>query len=365
MDAVDDLPDGGRVGKPGGDERRAVVLEVVVDGRVLMRDGRLLTVDEPALLAEAEALLAEARDFAAHFVDQLRTEWCARMDDRFSDDVMLVVSELITNADRHSNGPYILELEGTRTSVTVAVYDSSDALPALPVCDHYAGVEPRMLRLAPLSLGGKPARTAGKIAAVLAVCLPVLVAGMATPSTADSGRYLLEVTANTSAERTQIAKIGVDVLGAVPRIPGDGAGPLRIGVVCHPTYGGSGAVAAELGLAMAARGHTVHFFSHSLPFRVPESHPGIVFHEVQVIAYPLFKYPPYALALATKLTEPLERSVFTGIRMLMFSTTVQPMMRPEPRSTTGLMIFVKTMRPHVLERNVTRSLSVMGRMPSP
>jgi hypothetical protein len=57
-------------------------------------------------------------------------------------------------------------------------------------------------------------KSRGKIAAVLAVCLPVLVAGMATPSTADSGRYLLEVTANTSAERTQIAQIGVDVLGA-------------------------------------------------------------------------------------------------------------------------------------------------------
>jgi carboxypeptidase T len=57
-------------------------------------------------------------------------------------------------------------------------------------------------------------KSRGKIAAVLAICLPVLVAGMATPSTADSGRYLLEVTANTSAERTQIAQIGVDVLGA-------------------------------------------------------------------------------------------------------------------------------------------------------
>ncbi|MFJ4692201.1 ATP-binding protein [Streptomyces sp. NPDC088766] len=73
--------------------------------------------------------IAEARDFAADFVDQLRTEWCAVMDDRFGHDVMLVVSELVTNADRHSNGPYILELEGTDTSVTVAVYDSSDRLP--------------------------------------------------------------------------------------------------------------------------------------------------------------------------------------------------------------------------------------------
>ncbi|MEU9311821.1 ATP-binding protein [Streptomyces sp. NPDC048256] len=73
--------------------------------------------------------IAEARAFAAHFVDQLRTEWCATIGDRASGEVLLVVSELITNADRHSNGPYILELEGTESSVTVCVYDSSDALP--------------------------------------------------------------------------------------------------------------------------------------------------------------------------------------------------------------------------------------------
>ncbi|MFF6805435.1 ATP-binding protein [Streptomyces sp. NPDC012616] len=73
--------------------------------------------------------IAEARAFAAHFVDQLRTEWCATVGDRVRGDVMLVVSELVTNADRHSNGPYILELEGTGSSVTVSVYDSSDALP--------------------------------------------------------------------------------------------------------------------------------------------------------------------------------------------------------------------------------------------
>ncbi|MGW2717572.1 ATP-binding protein [Streptomyces sp. NPDC001492] len=73
--------------------------------------------------------IAEARSFAAHFVGRLRTEWCARIDDRAEDEVLLVVSELVTNADRHSNGPYILELEGTDTAVTVSVYDSSAALP--------------------------------------------------------------------------------------------------------------------------------------------------------------------------------------------------------------------------------------------
>ncbi|MFF8481539.1 ATP-binding protein [Streptomyces antibioticus] len=73
--------------------------------------------------------IAEARGFAARFVEQLRTEWCARIGDRESGAVLLVVSELVTNADRHSNGPYILELEGTAESVMVCVYDSSDALP--------------------------------------------------------------------------------------------------------------------------------------------------------------------------------------------------------------------------------------------
>ncbi|MGW2613674.1 ATP-binding protein [Streptomyces sp. NPDC001500] len=73
--------------------------------------------------------IAEARAFASHFVEQLRTEWCATAGDRVTGEVMLVVSELVTNADRHSNGPYILELEGTDSSVTVCVYDSSDALP--------------------------------------------------------------------------------------------------------------------------------------------------------------------------------------------------------------------------------------------
>ncbi|MCH5672109.1 ATP-binding protein [Streptomyces gilvus] len=73
--------------------------------------------------------IAEARAFAAHFVGRLRTEWCARIGSRAEQDVLLVVSELVTNADRHSNGPYILELEGTDTLVTVCVCDSSAALP--------------------------------------------------------------------------------------------------------------------------------------------------------------------------------------------------------------------------------------------
>ncbi|MFI1760515.1 ATP-binding protein [Streptomyces sp. NPDC020800] len=73
--------------------------------------------------------IAEARAFAARFLQRLRTEWCAVIDSRADGELLLVVSELVTNADQHSSGPYILELEGTDNAVTVAVYDSSVALP--------------------------------------------------------------------------------------------------------------------------------------------------------------------------------------------------------------------------------------------
>ncbi len=78
---------------------------------------------------------------------------------------------------------------------------------------------------------------------------------------------------------------------------------MKIGIVCHPTYGGSGVVATELGIALAAREHEVHFISHALPFRLPPVHPNTWFHKVDVTNYPLFTYPPYTLALACKIDE--------------------------------------------------------------
>ncbi|ANP52776.1 anti-sigma regulatory factor (Ser/Thr protein kinase) [Streptomyces griseochromogenes] len=75
--------------------------------------------------------IAEARAFAARFLQRLRTEWCAVVDGRTDGEVLLLVSELVTNADRHSSGPYVLELEGTDSAVTVAVTDGSVALPRL------------------------------------------------------------------------------------------------------------------------------------------------------------------------------------------------------------------------------------------
>jgi L-malate glycosyltransferase len=74
---------------------------------------------------------------------------------------------------------------------------------------------------------------------------------------------------------------------------------MRIGITCYPTYGGSGVVATELGLELAARGHDIHFISYAMPVRITEASGHIHFHEVEMMNYPLFDHPPYTLALAT------------------------------------------------------------------
>ena len=81
---------------------------------------------------------------------------------------------------------------------------------------------------------------------------------------------------------------------------------MRIGITCYPTYGGSGVVATELGMELAARGHDVHFISYAPPIRMPLNDPRIRFHEVEVSTYPLFDHPPYTLVLATKMLEVFE-----------------------------------------------------------
>jgi N-acetyl-alpha-D-glucosaminyl L-malate synthase BshA len=78
---------------------------------------------------------------------------------------------------------------------------------------------------------------------------------------------------------------------------------MKIGITCYPTYGGSGVVATELGLELAERGHEIHFISYAQPIRLSEPHPNIHYHEVEVSRYPLFDYPPYDLALATRMAE--------------------------------------------------------------
>ena len=78
---------------------------------------------------------------------------------------------------------------------------------------------------------------------------------------------------------------------------------MKIGITCYPTYGGSGAVATELGIALAGRGHEIHFITYRQPFRLPSFLPNVFFHEVNVGRYPLFEYPPYDLALAVRMHE--------------------------------------------------------------
>ncbi|MGB5105858.1 MAG: N-acetyl-alpha-D-glucosaminyl L-malate synthase BshA [Candidatus Zixiibacteriota bacterium] len=78
---------------------------------------------------------------------------------------------------------------------------------------------------------------------------------------------------------------------------------MKIGITCYPVVGGSGIVATELGMLLAARGHQVHFISYQLPFRLDQFRDNVFFHQVDVSSYPLFKYPPYTLSLAAKMAD--------------------------------------------------------------
>ena len=75
---------------------------------------------------------------------------------------------------------------------------------------------------------------------------------------------------------------------------------MKIGIVCYPTFGGSGVLATELGIALSDKGYEVHFITYEQPVRLNQSfHPNIYFHEVKVPTYPLFDFPPYETALAS------------------------------------------------------------------
>jgi len=78
---------------------------------------------------------------------------------------------------------------------------------------------------------------------------------------------------------------------------------MKIAITCYPVYGGSGVVATELGKALAARGHQIHFIAYSMPFRLENLSENIFFHEVDVNTYPLFEYPNYSLNLTSKMVD--------------------------------------------------------------
>src|SRR5580658_6017659 len=81
------------------------------------------------------------------------------------------------------------------------------------------------------------------------------------------------------------------------------SGPLKIGITCYPSVGGSGILATALGEELARRGHEVHFISYERPFRLPTDAPRIYFHPVVINDYDLFKYPDYTLPLSVKMAE--------------------------------------------------------------
>ena len=81
---------------------------------------------------------------------------------------------------------------------------------------------------------------------------------------------------------------------------------MKIGITCYPTYGGSGVVATELGMELAARGHEIHFISYAPPIRLTDTNERIQFHEVEISSYPLFDHAPYALSLAVKMMQVAE-----------------------------------------------------------
>jgi len=82
---------------------------------------------------------------------------------------------------------------------------------------------------------------------------------------------------------------------------------MKIGIVCYPTFGGSGVVATELGMALADNGHEVHFITYNLPVRLDFISYNLHFHEVVIEEYPLFQYQPYELALSSKMVEVVEK----------------------------------------------------------
>ncbi len=78
---------------------------------------------------------------------------------------------------------------------------------------------------------------------------------------------------------------------------------MKIGIVCYPTYGGSGVIATELGLGLARKGHQIHFITYRRPVRLAHFHENVFYHEVDNEDYPLFEYPPYDTALASKIVD--------------------------------------------------------------
>jgi hypothetical protein len=89
---------------------------------------------------------------------------------------------------------------------------------------------------------------------------------------------------------------------------------MKIGIVCYPTYGGSGVIATELGIELAKRGHQVHFITYAQPMRLDRFQDNIFYHEVEQPHYPLFEFPLYSLALAGKIIDDASGLIDSGLK---------------------------------------------------
>ena len=114
---------------------------------------------------------------------------------------------------------------------------------------------------------------------------------------------------------------------------------MRIGIVCYPTYGGSGVLATELGKALADKGHFVHFITYQQPVRLSEFNTNIFYHEVRVPTYPLFDYPPYETALASTMVDVAENQ-----RLDLCCTCIMPYLIASAAYMAKQILFKKTGR---------------------
>ena len=131
---------------------------------------------------------------------------------------------------------------------------------------------------------------------------------------------------------------------------------LKIGIVCFPTYGGSGIVATELGRALAKKGHEIHFITYKQPVRLELLSNRIHFHEVHVPEYPLFHYQPYELALSSKLVDTVK---FFGIELLHVHYAI-------PHAYAGYMakkMLVLNLRTMIISKIANIKLKVKGNCP--
>ena len=132
---------------------------------------------------------------------------------------------------------------------------------------------------------------------------------------------------------------------------------MKIGIVCYPTYGGSGVVATELGLGLAKKGHKVHFITYRRPARLTHFHENVFYHEVSGEDYPLFEYPPYDTALASKLVDVVK---FEQLDLLHVHYAI-------PHATVAYMakkILLRRNRLPAFDRNTTRiAITIPPRTP--